>query len=130
MCQCQLQSEHIVLSAARLYTLYMLTNNCIAHLNTTQTELQGHTAVTQVLIEKGAELNIANTIDGHTPLHLAYLRGHSEVVQLLITAGASETVLDKKGNTPMVSLHSQINCTYTLQLMQDAKHSLRCDRLD
>jgi ankyrin repeat protein len=83
----------------------MLTNDCIAHLLTTQTELQGHTAVTQVLIEKGAELDIANTIDGHTPLHLAYLRGHSEVVQLLITAGASETVLDKKGNTPMVNSH-------------------------
>jgi ankyrin repeat protein len=78
--------------------------DCFVYVATIHTKLQGHTAVTQVLMERGAELDIANTIDGHTPLHLAYLRGHSEVVQLLISAGALETVLDKKGNTPMVSL--------------------------
>jgi ankyrin repeat protein len=54
-------------------------------------------AMTKLLIENGAEVNIKNT-DGETPIHEAY---NMEIAELLINNGADVNVKDKYGRTPL-----------------------------
>ena len=52
----------------------------------------GHRDVVQLLLDKGAEPNMA-AIDGHTSLHLAAEEGHKDVVYLLLARGASWPII-------------------------------------
>ena len=61
----------------------------------------GHTEVVNLLIEKGADINVKDTSRGATPLHYASENGHTEVVNLLIEKGADIHVKDNSGNTPV-----------------------------
>mmetsp|Transcript_15298 Transcript_15298/g.30074 ORF Transcript_15298/g.30074 Transcript_15298/m.30074 type:complete len:227 (-) Transcript_15298:110-790(-) len=59
---------------------------------------QGHIAVLNSLLKKGADAN-ATSEDGETPLMLAAAQGHAEVVLALLAAGANATLADKNDMT-------------------------------
>lgn len=59
---------------------------------------RGHKDVAQLLIERGADVNIKND-RGSTPLHGAAGGGHEALVKLLLSHGAEINAKDKKGMT-------------------------------
>ncbi|KAH0490035.1 hypothetical protein TgHK011_001520 [Trichoderma gracile] len=58
---------------------------------------QGDDEIVQILIEKGANLEIASIDLNRRPIHLAALNGHVEVVERLLEAGAQ---VDPHKNSP------------------------------
>lgn len=60
----------------------------------------GHDMVARILLEKGANLALRNTI-GETALHLAARRGRADVVRRLLTAGADIAARDTEGRTSL-----------------------------
>jgi predicted aldo/keto reductase-like oxidoreductase len=60
----------------------------------------GQTAVAAFLIEKGADISIANN-DGMTSLHLAAFFAHPDTVELLLKHGASFRAKNVRGETPL-----------------------------
>ncbi|CAE7578803.1 Osbpl1a [Symbiodinium sp. CCMP2592] len=58
----------------------------------------GQAAVLRLLLEAGAEVNLANS-GGQTPLHLASMKGHRDLVQLLLGIAADVSLVDMKGKT-------------------------------
>jgi ankyrin repeat protein len=70
---------------------------------------QGHVAVASLLLDKGADPNIA-TKDGVTPLHMAADNGHLELVRLLLDKGANlHNFTNQEGFTP---LHLAVDQSY------------------
>lgn len=63
--------------------------------------LVGHEETVSLLIERGADVNLAND-DGNTPLHAAAFLGHSSVVEILLNAGADANALNREGD-PAIS---------------------------
>ncbi|KAG2426626.1 hypothetical protein HXX76_012940 [Chlamydomonas incerta] len=61
----------------------------------------GHTAMVEALLAAGAGKDVANELDGRTPLSSAADAGHTEVVKALLAAGASQHITDKHGWTPL-----------------------------
>ena len=61
--------------------------------------LYGQQPVVKLLLEKGADVTIANR-DGNTALHLAAFFGEEPLVQLLLAKQASVTVKNGRGETP------------------------------
>jgi ankyrin repeat protein len=60
----------------------------------------GHKAVTELLLEAGANPNIPNEKQQY-PLHFAAFKKHPEIVRLLLVSGRCDlTVTDRKGRTP------------------------------
>ena len=59
----------------------------------------GHKDVVELLIDRGADPNIANKY-GQTPLHGAVSKGHKDVVQLLLDRGADPHNINVAGETP------------------------------
>ncbi|XP_063903604.1 uncharacterized protein LOC135123033 [Zophobas morio] len=96
-------SEHfavgLVEKSANIHTL-CYNNNTFLHL-----ALQRHQfLISQVLIEKGADINAQNN-DGCTPLHMLFNMktdpdGVSEGVGLMIYYGADASIIDNNGNLP------------------------------
>lgn len=62
--------------------------------------LFGQTDMAKMLIEKGADVSIANN-DGSTALHIAAFFAHVELVELLLEKGASSSVKNGRGETPL-----------------------------
>ncbi|MGE3841721.1 MAG: TonB family protein [Vicinamibacterales bacterium] len=60
----------------------------------------GHDAVVRLLIDKGADLRIANKL-GETALHLAVRRGRLEVARRLLAAGSDLAARDNEGRTAL-----------------------------
>ena len=60
----------------------------------------GHTGMSKLLIEKGADVNGKNK-HGKTPLHYAAGNGNAAVAELLIEKGADVNAKDKDGKTPL-----------------------------
>ena len=58
--------------------------------------MNGHEAVVQLLISKGAVLD-ATDDTGNTPLMAAAFRGRTEIVRMLVAAGACTTAVDMDG---------------------------------
>ncbi|CAH0047285.1 unnamed protein product [Clonostachys solani] len=58
----------------------------------------GHLEVVRLLVEKGADLTIAQTA-GWTPIHSAVTGGYDDVVELLVRSGADITTADSDGWT-------------------------------
>lgn len=51
----------------------------------------------RILVERGVNINSANTMNGWTALHWAAKRGHKNIVEFLVREGADTTVLTTKG---------------------------------
>ncbi len=64
--------------------------------------MQKDTAMLQILLENGAEVNGRNN-DGGTALHAAAFLGRVEAVQLLLEAGADANAKNNAGHTPFDS---------------------------
>jgi predicted aldo/keto reductase-like oxidoreductase len=62
--------------------------------------LFGQTKVAMLLIEKGADVSIANN-DGNTALHIASFFAYSDLVELLLKHGASLRARNATGETPL-----------------------------
>ena len=60
----------------------------------------GYTAIVQVLIDAGADLN-NQRFDGRTPLHMAVSRGSIDIVKALLAAGAYIDPVDYDYVTPL-----------------------------
>jgi ankyrin repeat protein len=56
-------------------------------------------AVTRLLIERGADVNAAQTA-GYRPLHQAAVTGREDLVRILLDAGADRTARCDRGKTP------------------------------
>ncbi|XP_065223556.1 uncharacterized protein LOC135847781 [Planococcus citri] len=69
--------------------------------------LKGHNEIVQVLIDKGARINIqvvtiSETIcNGYTPLHLSIMQNHLKTAQLLLQNGACYDVKNSQNKTPL-----------------------------
>ena len=61
---------------------------------------QGHQNVVELLLNMGADSNLANK-GGCTPLHLAAISNNEDIVKLLINKGANPNVADMNGKTPI-----------------------------
>ena len=61
---------------------------------------KGHKDVVQLLMERGAELNIQRQ-HGFTPLHDAVQARHTDIVQLLLDRGAEPKKVYFMGGTPL-----------------------------
>ncbi|NQT39613.1 MAG: PQQ-binding-like beta-propeller repeat protein [Planctomycetes bacterium] len=62
--------------------------------------LFGQTGMAKLLLEKGADVSIANR-DGNTALHIAAFFAHAELVELLLEKGASVSAKSGRGETPL-----------------------------
>lgn len=62
---------------------------------------QGDIALAQVCIAAGADVNLSESKNGNTALHLAARRGDAPFIQLLIQSGASEHVEDAQRSTAL-----------------------------
>uniref|UniRef100_A0A8C3HKV3 Ankyrin repeat domain-containing protein n=1 Tax=Chrysemys picta bellii TaxID=8478 RepID=A0A8C3HKV3_CHRPI len=60
----------------------------------------GHLAIIEYLINKGAKLNVKDK-KGRTPLHRAAEKGQDDAVKVLLQAGAYIYSLDKEAKTPL-----------------------------
>ena len=60
----------------------------------------GHVDVSLLLIEAGADVNVADA-GGHTPLHIAAEGGYVPVAKALIERGADAHVVDLEDRTPL-----------------------------
>ena len=65
--------------------------------------LEGHIEVAQLLLARGADVNVVAI--GTTPLHLSVEYGHLEMVELLIEQGAD---IDAPGNAGLRPLHQAV----------------------
>lgn len=89
---------------------YLLLNNSTFNINTTNKENKtllnvaaesGCFRSSEMLLRKGADINIACKITGKTPLMSASMNGHDKIVQLLINAGAIINLINDNGFTPI-----------------------------
>jgi len=60
----------------------------------------GHVDVSVLLIEAGAEVNVADA-GGHTPFHIAAEGGYVPVVKALLARGADAHAVDSEDRTPL-----------------------------
>ncbi len=60
---------------------------------------RGHFDVAKYLLEKGANVNVADALNGQTLLHITALRGDMKMAGLLIAAGIHTLTEDKQGRT-------------------------------
>ena len=55
----------------------------------------------QLLLDKGADIEVKTTRSGEMPLHGAAARGADKIVQFLVEKGANPNAKDKTGRTPL-----------------------------
>lgn len=61
----------------------------------------GHVEVVNLLLEAGADINVADYTDGIDSLMLASQNGHNEIVKLLLEAGANVNQRNYRGGSPL-----------------------------
>lgn len=65
---------------------------------------EGHVAASRLLVQSGADVNVAHAEDGATALHLAACGGEPQCLGLLLEAGADPTLRMQDGSTaPMLA---------------------------
>ncbi len=60
----------------------------------------GNTDICQILIDRGADVNIRSAKGWYTPLHCALANGYAETAEYLITRGANPGLLSKYKEDP------------------------------
>jgi len=78
----------------------ILSNTPLLHLAINRIEKRGNTEVVDWLLDKGADVNLADD-DGYTPLMLAAQYGHADVVKRLLKKGANAKARTKTGHTAL-----------------------------
>jgi ankyrin repeat protein len=80
--------------------------------------LQAHQrfAVKLLAMRSGASLNLANTSDGMTPLHVATLGERTDLCAILLEAGADATIEDAQGRHSLL-MAVQSRCTAAVELL-------------
>lgn len=68
--------------------------------NVFRTAQEGKKPIVNILLEAGADVNMANA-HGNTPLFVAAQNGHDVVVITLLQAGADANKANKTGKTPL-----------------------------
>ena len=63
--------------------------------------LNGNGSIARLLVDAGAELEVATRLGAHTPLHVAAKAGHGEVVEILAGAGADVSAATGTGAVPL-----------------------------
>ena len=63
--------------------------------------LAGQTEMAGFFIDQKVDLDVKNSGNGATALHLAVYKKNSEVVRMLLMHGADKTIKDSRGNTPL-----------------------------
>ena len=61
----------------------------------------GRNTVVQMLLDRGADVNAQQFINGDTPLHFATFRGYGNIAQMLISRGADVNHAADDGCTPL-----------------------------
>jgi ankyrin repeat protein len=84
---------------------------------------QGHAHVLKKLKSK-ANFQIAESIEGATPLHAAALGGHSECVRELISAGVDVSSLNLKGKTALQVAEESKNHDVANLLFELMQHTI------
>jgi ankyrin repeat protein len=83
----------------------------------------GHADVALLLIERGAQVDIADA-GGHTPLHIAAESGSVPVVEALLARGADPYAVDDEEKTPLSRAASRNHTTVVdLLNLHTAKHT-------
>uniref|UniRef100_A0A8C4YT27 Uncharacterized protein n=1 Tax=Gopherus evgoodei TaxID=1825980 RepID=A0A8C4YT27_9SAUR len=82
----------------------------------------GHVAIIEYLINKGAKLDVKDK-KGRTPMHRAAEKGQDDAVKVLLQAGAYIYSLDKEAKTP---LHLAAQTHHTHILKRILKEEARC----
>uniref|UniRef100_A0A452HI83 Uncharacterized protein n=1 Tax=Gopherus agassizii TaxID=38772 RepID=A0A452HI83_9SAUR len=82
----------------------------------------GHVAIIEYLINKGAKLDVKDK-KGRTPMHRAAEKGQDDAVKVLLQAGAYIYSLDKEAKTP---LHLAAQNHHTHILKRILKEEARC----
>jgi hypothetical protein len=59
------------------------------------------TALAELLLDRGADINAPNGVTGNTPLASAALAGKTAMVRVLLERGADTTARDKRGHTAL-----------------------------
>lgn len=63
--------------------------------------MEGNKAVTELLVQSGADVNIRQDIEGMTALHYAAQLDAPDIAKLLIDHGADVNIKDHYGDTPL-----------------------------
>ena len=88
---------------------------------------EGHDAVAVVLIENGANVNVADG-DGTTPLQQAAYNGSIETVQALLSKGANVSLGDRNGRAPLhIACSMRRADVIELLLRAGADPNAKCD---
>jgi len=62
---------------------------------------KGNLSMVSMLIDKGSDINIKESIDGNTPLHIAVERGNLHMADFLIRRGANVNIKNDSSYTPL-----------------------------
>lgn len=62
--------------------------------------MRGRVPVIEVLIDKGASIDVANK-DGKTPLHAAAQKGHVAAIEVLVAEGAAVNAMSLRAQIPL-----------------------------
>jgi ankyrin repeat protein len=87
---------------------------------------EGHSRVVKVLLNAGADCNLADS-KGYTALQRAAAEGRLECVQLLLAAGADTQMSDWLGNSPLIeaAVCKHLECARILLPLSDLGHYSR-----
>jgi ankyrin repeat protein len=62
--------------------------------------MHGHTAVCEILLRAGAEVNVQTSPQGYAPIHSAAFAGHLETIKVLLAHAADPELLNYRGERP------------------------------
>lgn len=91
--------------------------------------MNGHEQSVHILLENGAEVNVAESVEKETPLHLSAFNGHLPVAALLLQNGAMADARDQRGYSPLH--HASVNGHFPLASLLvggGARADLQCRR--